>query len=567
MNSSFNLNNNQYSRSISHSSFHLVLSHDNSILGSNDVLSIESQLINENPTIYQFNKGNIISSHNYDNNKNNNISNEGITYMNNLNNNFNLIDITNNYEEVNLYTHDNFDNSINNNSSGSTYSYLLNSPTLSNDSSGSYIDVRNHYCYRNENEPKTINDSVVIQNKNEFTYQSNNDLNKNINNGENIINHQTLDIVSDLKVNKINSTSLNIKLIDNQTIKKTNQNYDKILTLDNPTEILVLDTVTGSNLVPSNKTTTTVTTSLTNLTSVETSLYNTNIENENFGLMKCHIQNNSIKNLKMNLNPEFELEVSNLKKRTPPEVLDGNTLKLDRNLNESQTQQPLLMPLELKSQPQLDIKQLIQCQGDYEFDKFSPQQLLNSPQKFSDGNSEPLLKSSLINTFKDDKNMGLKNIIGNNNNSNNKENHNSLSITEFHINLKKHKIFICKKCKRSFESSSNLTSHIRCHLDENEQICCQFCDKKFKRRNDLERHKFTHHYKLKLLCNGEINGEKWGCDMQYSRRDALVKHWNGRGKKCLNHFKELNNLPDSINIKELRRRALRNITQLHEDID
>lgn len=123
------------------------------------------------------------------------------------------------------------------------------------------------------------------------------------------------------------------------------------------------------------------------------------------------------------------------------------------------------------------------------------------------------------------------------------------------------KQYLCKKCLRSFNSNSNLTSHLRCHLDKNEQVGCQFCEKYFKRRNDLERHKYTHHFKLKLVCSGTVDGEIWGCGMVYSRRDALVKHWNGRGKKCLHSFQTLQRLPERMDLKDLRRMALENITQ------
>lgn len=123
------------------------------------------------------------------------------------------------------------------------------------------------------------------------------------------------------------------------------------------------------------------------------------------------------------------------------------------------------------------------------------------------------------------------------------------------------KKYFCKMCLRSFDSNSNLTSHFRCHLDKNEQVRCQFCEKYFKRRNDLERHKYTHHFKLKLVCSGSVDDETWGCGMVYSRRDALVKHWNGRGKKCLHSFQTLQRLSESMGLKDLRREALENISQ------
>lgn len=123
------------------------------------------------------------------------------------------------------------------------------------------------------------------------------------------------------------------------------------------------------------------------------------------------------------------------------------------------------------------------------------------------------------------------------------------------------KKYLCKKCMRSFDSSSNLTSHVRCYLEKNEQIRCQFCEKRFKRRNDLERHKYTYHFQFKLACSGIVDGRSWGCGMVYSRRDALVKHWNGRGKKCITSFQTLQQLPNNINLKDVRKKAMKNLTQ------
>lgn len=123
------------------------------------------------------------------------------------------------------------------------------------------------------------------------------------------------------------------------------------------------------------------------------------------------------------------------------------------------------------------------------------------------------------------------------------------------------KLFICSQCNKNFLTISNLTSHSRCHLNKEDQIPCDYCNKFFKRRNDLERHKETHHFKLKLICKGIVNNLEWGCGISYSRKDALVKHWNGKGVQCLNSFKYARNLNDNIPIKNLRKEAFDNINE------
>jgi len=119
----------------------------------------------------------------------------------------------------------------------------------------------------------------------------------------------------------------------------------------------------------------------------------------------------------------------------------------------------------------------------------------------------------------------------------------------------------CNICGKFFPSTSNLTSHLRCHLLKEDQIPCKICGSSFKRNHDLERHIETHHFKLRITCGGVKNGQNWGCRMSYSRKDALVKHWNGKGEICLNEFRNImqHKYIRRLSMKELRKEAFESI--------
>lgn len=145
----------------------------------------------------------------------------------------------------------------------------------------------------------------------------------------------------------------------------------------------------------------------------------------------------------------------------------------------------------------------------------------------------------------------------------NLQNNSKMDCNKSNLNIPT--LFSCPNCDRKFHSLSNLTSHSRCHLSENLMIKCSLCPLKFKRKNDLIRHYESNHLKFKILCCGEYNDLPWGCKMKYSRRDALVKHWNGRGLHCLLQFRRLlGDVDNNLSLKDLRRLALENVFQIND---
>lgn len=123
----------------------------------------------------------------------------------------------------------------------------------------------------------------------------------------------------------------------------------------------------------------------------------------------------------------------------------------------------------------------------------------------------------------------------------------------------------CEVCLKTCKTVSNLTSHSKCHILESDMICCFVCERKFKRKNDLERHMDTQHRRKKYFCLGRVNDVEWGCGMKYSRTDALIKHWKCKGRPCFDYFKSISEINGSkYTERELKKLALQNIVVLSE---
>ncbi|KAG0686397.1 hypothetical protein C6P40_004208 [Pichia californica] len=463
--------------------------------------------------------------------------------------------------------------------------------------SDNLISLSKNYSYSYQNLNSINSSSILTLNQYNTSSEINIQLgyNKSRHNSEvlysKISNHLSLNDLAYLSVfkpDKLNfGNEINITREDPQTIIKTNQNYDKLLTLDDPTTLLILDTSTYAKPINQN-----------NYQYKEP--YNKNIPNDNiqdvdnhhnlvcnhyhyhhhhdqqYNHQNRHPQNYShtqynntinkeVLNMELDLESDIDLEDNEIDKKKSFKLLSKNAIKKEKETYESVSNPIANFTSDIPNKSYVGS----------EFINNIPKSFTKES-KFKIRNNNINTSIKKINNSIMTNNITTNNIMTNNiitivnkNNSINKINKENMkkplvyTKTKFKI-IEMKKKHTCTTCNQSFHSSSNLTSHIRCHLEEEKQICCQFCDKKFKRRNDLERHKFTHHLKLKLFCNGFVDGNEWGCGMQYSRRDALIKHWNGRGKKCIHKFKQLRGLPEKMDIKEVRVFALNNITQIQE---
>lgn len=77
------------------------------------------------------------------------------------------------------------------------------------------------------------------------------------------------------------------------------------------------------------------------------------------------------------------------------------------------------------------------------------------------------------------------------------------------------KSYICKKCKKSFQSQANLSKHMKVHSNKI-VYSCSICNKKFKKLNSIDSHLESHMIKEKITC--EV------CNNSFNNLDELKNH-------------------------------------------
>ncbi|KAH3675617.1 hypothetical protein WICPIJ_009321 [Wickerhamomyces pijperi] len=116
--------------------------------------------------------------------------------------------------------------------------------------------------------------------------------------------------------------------------------------------------------------------------------------------------------------------------------------------------------------------------------------------------------------------------------------------------------FPCPHCRKVFEKSYNLKSHLKIHSDE-KPFSCKHCQRCFARNHDRKRHELLHENVKKYTCGSTFNNvstkpeisssngaeldiftplsssssangnsPRWGCGKKFSRVDGLVRHYN-----------------------------------------
>lgn len=103
------------------------------------------------------------------------------------------------------------------------------------------------------------------------------------------------------------------------------------------------------------------------------------------------------------------------------------------------------------------------------------------------------------------------------------------------------KLFKCWEngCSKVFTKKSNMDSHSLTH-SATKTYKCDECEKEFPRQSDCKRHKETHAWEKKFVCGGSLsNGQSWGCQKSYARKDTLKKHHESKaGRECIRPWKE-----------------------------
>ncbi|KAL7013561.1 hypothetical protein ACKWTF_015466 [Chironomus riparius] len=79
--------------------------------------------------------------------------------------------------------------------------------------------------------------------------------------------------------------------------------------------------------------------------------------------------------------------------------------------------------------------------------------------------------------------------------------------------------FICdvEGCGKKFYMRKRLRAHMKTHANQKDHVCT-YCDKRYFSQNDLNRHIFSIHQKLRFFC------EEPGCHGNFSRREYYKKH-------------------------------------------
>ena len=74
--------------------------------------------------------------------------------------------------------------------------------------------------------------------------------------------------------------------------------------------------------------------------------------------------------------------------------------------------------------------------------------------------------------------------------------------------------YVCDKCGKQFTEKSNLTRHMKTHVQSSQTYPCDVCGKEFKRADHRKRHEESHNYTINCPV----------CGQYFNRRESLLRH-------------------------------------------
>ena len=74
--------------------------------------------------------------------------------------------------------------------------------------------------------------------------------------------------------------------------------------------------------------------------------------------------------------------------------------------------------------------------------------------------------------------------------------------------------YVCDKCGKQFTEKSNLTRHMKTHVQSSQAYPCDVCGKEFKRADHRKRHEESHNYTINCPV----------CGQYFNRRESLLRH-------------------------------------------
>ena len=74
--------------------------------------------------------------------------------------------------------------------------------------------------------------------------------------------------------------------------------------------------------------------------------------------------------------------------------------------------------------------------------------------------------------------------------------------------------YVCDKCGKQFTEKSNLTRHMKSHVQSSQTYSCNICGKEFSRPDTKKRHEESHNYTI--TCSV--------CGQYFNRRESMLRH-------------------------------------------